>query len=436
MRVRAAVIACAILLGCGAARDSGSGAAAVTSQASAPPPAGASASSTPSPAGAPQSSSSAPSETPSTPADTAGTAPSPAPPDKTPAPPPSPATPHAWAGTQVFTTPWTEIDGVATLRGGRLLVHGSQFLTNNGIGSRHGTLAWTDASGKVERVLEVPQADEIFGMAVSASSGAIALAGYTQGTGGYLLLLDADGALKWLVSMGPAVAVYGATFAPNGDVVACGSNPDSFLGRWAPDGTLLWRKTYQLGADGFSFGIAMTPSGDIVAAGGRGPVVAIRTAPDGTTRWTRTLALGSPSRGVGAIATDAAGAVLLAGPDGDHAFVVKLDSAGDTAWVRTIATTGVDTANGIAVDPAGDAVIVGSYGLGSGGKGTGYVARYDPSGQRVWTTDVNWPGIEVLNGVVLDTAGNEYVVGSFPSDTFGFQTEGFLAKVDRAGVVQ
>jgi len=24
-----------------------------------------------------------------------------------------PVTPHAWAGTQVFTTPWTEIDGVA-----------------------------------------------------------------------------------------------------------------------------------------------------------------------------------------------------------------------------------------------------------------------------------------------------------------------------------
>jgi hypothetical protein len=42
----------------------------------------------------------------------------------------------------------------------------------------------------------------------------------------------------------------------------------------------------------------------------------------------------------------------------------------------------------------------------------------------------------VLNGIVLDTAGNAYVVGSFPSDTFGFQTEGFLAKVDRAGVVQ
>jgi len=443
MRVPAAVITWAILLGCGRARDSGGGAAAVTPQVTTPPPAGASASSTngtPSSAGAPQSASSGPSETPSAPADTgtARTAPSPAPPDNTttPAPPPSPARPHAWAGTQVFITPWTEIDGAATLPGGRLVLHGSQFLTKNGIGSRRGTLAWTDASGKVERVLEVPQADEIFGMAVSESSGAIALAGYTQGTGGYLLVLDADGALQWLVSMGREVTVYGVTFAPNGDVVACGWNPDAFLGRWAPDGTLLWRKTYQVDADGFSFGIAMTRSGDIVAAGGRGPVVAIRTAPDGTTRWTRTLALGSPSSGRGALATDAAGAVLLAGRNGNDAFVVKLDSAGGTAWLRTIATTGVDTANGIAVDAAGDAVVVGSYGLGSGGTGTGYVARYDPSGQRVWTTDVNWPGIEVLDGVALDAAGNAYVVGSFPADAFGFHTEGFLAKVDGAGVVQ
>src|SRR5438309_1459387 len=420
MRVRAAVISGAILLGCGGARDSGGGTAATSSQATTTPPAAPSAS-----AGATPPSTDTPQSTPA------------APPDITPAPPPPQpaATPQAWAGTQVFTTPWTELEGVATLPGGRLIVFGSQFITRDGIGSRHGTLAWTDATGKVERV-EVPQADEIFGMAVSVSSGAIALAGYTQGTGGYLLVLDADGAQQWLVSMGSQVAVYGVTFAPNGDVVACGSDPNSFIGRWAPDGTLLWRQTYPVEADGFSFGIVMTPSGDIAAAGGRDPVIAIRTAPDGTTRWTRTLALGSPNSGRGAIATDAAGAVFLAGSKGDDAFVSKLDPAGGTLWVRTIATDGVDTANGIAVDPAGDAVVVGSYGLGSGGNGTGYVARYDASGKRVSSTDVNWPGIEVLNGVARDPAGNAYVVGSFPSDAFGFQTEGFLAKVDRAGLVQ
>jgi hypothetical protein len=231
-------------------------------------------------------------------------------------------------------------------------------------------------------------------------------------------------------------AFYGVTFAPNGDVVACGSDPGSFIGRWAQDGMLLWRKTYAVDADGFSYGIAMTPSGDIAAAGGRGPVFAIRTSPDGTRLWTRTLAFGSPATSRGAIATDATGAVLLAGRDGDDAFVTKLDSAGATSWLQTIATDGVDTANGVAVDAAGNAVVVGSYGLGSGGAGTGYVARYDPAGQRVWMADVNWPGIEVLNGVALDPAGNAYVGGSFPSDTFGFHTVGFLAKVDRAGVVQ
>jgi PQQ-like domain len=442
MRVRAAVVSWAILLGCGGARDTGGGATGFSYEATTPPPATPSASST----GGPVSSTGAPQSTPIPPPDstpappdtvTPGIPPSPTPPDNTatPAPPP-PAASRAWAGTQAFTTPWTEIEGVATLPSGRLVVFGSQFVTKDGNGSRRGTLAWTDAAGKVERVLEVQQADEIFGMAVSASSGAIALAGYTQGTGGYLLALDADGAQQWLVSMGREVAVYAVTFAPNGEVVACGSDPNAFIGRWAPDGTLLWRKTYPVSADGFSFGIAMTPSGDIAAAGGRDPVIAVRTAPDGTTRWTRTLALGSPQSGRGAIATDAAGAVLLAGREGNDAFVAKLDSAGDTVWVQTIATDGVDTANGIAVDPAGDAVVVGSYGLGSGGTGTGYVARYDASGNRVWTTDVNWPGIEVLGGVALDTAGNAFVVGSFPSDAFGFQTQGFVAKVDRAGVVQ
>ena len=439
MRVRAAVVTCTILLGCGRGRDTGGGGTAVSSAATTPAPATPAAS----PTGGTAPSTSAPQSTPTAPPDSRpappdATMPPPAPPDNTvtPAPPPPAATPRAWAGTQVFTTPWTEIEGVTALPGGGLVVFGSQFLTKDGMGSRHGTLAWTDATGKLERVLEIPQADEIFGMAVSVSSGAIALAGYTQGTGGYLLVLDAEGAQQWLVSMGSQVAVYGVTFAPNGDVVACGSDPNSFIGRWAPDGTLLWRQTYPVEADGFSFGIVMTPSGDIAAAGGRDPVIAIRTAPEGTTRWTRTLSLGSPNSGRGAIATDAAGAVFLAGSKGDDAFVSKLDPAGGTLWVRTIATDGVDTANGIAVDPAGDAVVVGSYGLGSGGNGTGYVARYDASGKRVSSTDVNWPGIEVLNGVALDPAGNGYVVGSFPSDAFGFQTEGFLAKVDRAGLVQ
>src|SRR5437899_8138824 len=196
MRVRAAVISGAILLACGEARHSGGGTAATSSQVITTPPAAPSAS-----AGATPPSTDTPQSTPA------------APPDNTPAPPPPPpaATPQAWAGTQVFTTPWTELEGVATLLGGRLIVFGSQFITRDGIGSRHGTLAWTDATGKVERV-EVPQADEIFGMAVSASSRAIALAGYTQGTGGYLLVLDADGAQQWLVSMGREVAVYGVTF--------------------------------------------------------------------------------------------------------------------------------------------------------------------------------------------------------------------------------
>ena len=45
-------------------------------------------------------------------------------------------------------------------------------------------------------------------------------------------------------------------------------------------------------------------------------------------------------------------------------------------------------------------------------------------------------GNEVLGGIAVDAAGNAYVVGSFPSDAFGFQTDGFLAKVDRAGAVQ
>jgi len=442
MRVRVAAIAGAILLACGGAKDSGGGASSPTTPPAPPasttvaaaPSAGAPAASAPpdTPAAPPDAPAATPSETP----DAGGPAPAPAPPDNTPAPAPSPDAPK-WAGTQTFAAPWTEVDRVATLPGGGFLAFGNQFLIKDGRGSRYGSVAWIDASGTMQRVLTHPNPDDIFAMAVSVS-GAIALGGYTQGgEGGYLLLLDAEGTQKWAVPLGYHGAIYGVTFAPNGDVVACGSDPDSFIGRWAPDGTQVWRKTYPVASDGFAYGIALTPSGDIAAAGGRGPVFALLVDADGATLWTRSFDLGTQSTSGGGIAVDAQGAVLLSGRrDGNDAFVMKLDPAGETSWQKTIATSGVDTANGIAVDAAGNAVVVGSYGLASGGGGTGYVARFDPSGEQLWMTDVDWPGIEVLRGIALDAAGNAYVVGSYPSDALGFHTQGFLVRVDRAGIVQ
>src|SRR5438445_4421542 len=121
MRVRAAVISGAILLGCGAARHSGGGTAATSSQAITTPPAAPSAS-----AGATPPSTDTPQSTPA------------APPDNTPAPPPPPpaATPQAWAGTQVFTTPWTELEGAATILGGRHIVVGRPVIKSGSTGAR------------------------------------------------------------------------------------------------------------------------------------------------------------------------------------------------------------------------------------------------------------------------------------------------------------
>src|SRR5438105_4302343 len=105
MRVRAAVVTCTILLGCGRARDPGGGGTAVSSAATTPAPATPAAS----PTGGTAPSTSAPQSTPtappdSTPAPPDATTPPPAPPDNTatPAPPPPAATPRASAGTPVL----------------------------------------------------------------------------------------------------------------------------------------------------------------------------------------------------------------------------------------------------------------------------------------------------------------------------------------------
>jgi hypothetical protein len=320
------------------------------------------------------------------------------------------------------------------LPGEALLVSGSALVVDASGGARRGWRAWTDASGAVVRTLAVPGADEIFALAV-APSGAIALAGYTQGSGGYVMELSPAGDVLWDAVLGLGAAAYGVGFAPEGDVVACGSDQGGWIGRWSPAGQLAWRQTYSADADGFSYGLAVAPTGDVAAAGGRAPVVAVSVGPDGAQRWAQRFADLGSTYGVGGIAVDAGGGVILAGGAGEDGYVAKLDATGALAWLQRISTPASDFASAVAAGPDGGAVVVGSRGLASG-VGGAFAARYDASGAPVWTTD--WAGAwpTTLNGVAIDATGDAFVVGSSPADAFGFHRSGLLGKVDRTGAVQ
>jgi hypothetical protein len=146
--------------------------------------------------------------------------------------------------------------------------------------------------------------------------------------------------------------------------------------------------------------------------------------------------------GVGAgIAVDAAGDAYVCGDNSivgtsDNTqlpFVAKLLPGGGVQFVETFgsgatnfpdqANNGNNVANGIALDPQGNAYIVGttdSNAFGAsvpqnpadmGGYNT-YVRKIDPQGGQVYLAEVGGSGDDYGNAIAVDAAGDAYVTGS------------------------
>jgi len=91
-------------------------------------------------------------------------------------------------------------------------------------------------------------------------------------------------------------------------------------------------------------------------------------------------------------------------------------------WGATAGGTGADTANAVAVDPNGNAFIVGYYAgtaafgtnqLTSAGVRDGFVAKYSSAGQLLWVRSLGGAGFDTVNAVAVDANGNCYVAGSY-----------------------
>ncbi|MFN7926126.1 MAG: SBBP repeat-containing protein [Bryobacteraceae bacterium] len=160
------------------------------------------------------------------------------------------------------------------------------------------------------------------------------------------------------------------------------------------------------------------------------------------------------------IGLDAAGAVYVGGtarlgyaPDNGDAFIAKLTPDGKTLVYRTyIGGAGQDLANGFAVQPSGNAFLVGSTvsddfpvrnALQSARvpatPADGFVVKLDAAGAISYSTYLGGDGPDRANAIALDAAGNAFVAGSAYSTTFPgapgptrYQ-DAFVTKISPAG---
>lgn len=266
------------------------------------------------------------------------------------------------------------------------------------------------------------------------SSGSACVVGYSQlpvpkHYEAVALKYSFEGELFWERTWGgptddfaEAVAVdqYGSTYVAGRTASFGAGASDCFLLKYDSSGELLWQKTWGGPQNDRGYGVALDETGDLYVAGstgsygaGKSDVLLLKYDINGNLLWqkawggagsdeARGIAVGSGFIWITGI-TESFGA-----GDGD-VLLLQLDDEGNVQWARAWGTESDETANGVALDSAGNAYVV----------GTDYICsilflKYDPHGnllhQFAWATG----GLVEGNGIAVDESGadtNVFVTG-------------------------
>ena len=237
----------------------------------------------------------------------------------------------------------------------------------------------------------------------------------------FLAKYDTTGSLLWAKSMGGTGNEYPNSIALDGDgnifitgtfygtadfdpsaatlnLVAAG-NSDVFLAKYDSAGNLLWAKA--IGGLGYETGYRLTVSSNGVS---------------GITGYFTGTADFDPS---GSLASFTSSGY-------DDVFIATYDSLGNYLWAHAIGGADYDYGYGIASDNNGSYYITGSFegtvdfepssGISthtSSGADDIFIAKYDSSGNFLWSRSMGGTGIDIGYSLGLDAAENIYLLGNF-----------------------
>jgi hypothetical protein len=116
-------------------------------------------------------------------------------------------------------------------------------------------------------------------------------------------------------------------------------------------------------------------------------------------------------------------------------YVVKLDSAGNVQWTKTIGGSSADYANSIIQSSDGGYVVAGwTSSFGAGGYDM-YVVKLDSSGSVQWTKTIGGSSADYANSIIQSSDGGYVVAGG--TESFGPGGPYFyVMKLDSSGNVQ
>ena len=249
--------------------------------------------------------------------------------------------------------------------------------------------------------------------------------------------------------------------------VQTGTN-DYFIAKYDSSGTLLWSR--QVGASGgytYGYGISHDNSGNSYITGSTTVGISGQTQTGGTDYfiakydssgnlvWTRQVGANSGNTYGYAISSDGSGNSYISGSTdvgisgqtqtgGTDYFIAKYDNSGNLVWSHQVGASGGNAYSyGISSSTNGNSYIAGYTDKGLSGQSQigindYFIAKYDSSGNLVWTRQVGADSGNTYGyAISSDSSGNSYIAGSTDVGISGQTQTGtndyFIAKYDSSG---
>lgn len=272
----------------------------------------------------------------------------------------------------------------------------------------------------------------------------------------YLIRTNPDGDTLWTKTFGGTFYDIGNSilqtddggFIIVGETASFGTgNADVYLIRTNSNGDTLWTKTYGGTDSDRGYSIQKTDDGGFIIAGetksfgaGYYDVYLIRTNSNGDTLWTKTYGGTDGDQSYSICKTGDSGFVIagqkevfsVTNPDNIDAFLIRLNSNGDTLWTKTYDVTDYDVGYSVQQTSYGGFIITGLIYTVDATTEDVHLIRTKSNGDTLWTRTFGGTSMDAGASVKQTFDGGYIIAGYTWSMGAGFY-DVYVIRVDAEG---